>query len=242
MSALPLSWPRLLRIAAVTEMVLLFIVGFILLDREAIVFAVIVALTSAWILLRHGSRIAVVIRGLVFLDVEFFMFTAAVSNIGHHEAIGPVLAPLALSVTSAVGIIATIAFFMTRGRAEAGTSAVSAIAVAAVVVFIAGLGYSSAAGLGNTVAAKPGDAVISATNARFSTPSLHARGKLVTVYMTNNDLFWHTFTVDSLGVNMQVPVKGHRSVTFNAPAGSYEFHCAIPGHKAAGMHGTLTVT
>jgi hypothetical protein len=105
-----------LRLAAVTEMVLLFIVGFILLDREAILFAVIVAVTSAWIFLRHGSRIAVTIRGLVFLDVEFFMVTAAVSNIGHHEAIGPVLAPLALSVTSAVGIIACGRDRGSRGR------------------------------------------------------------------------------------------------------------------------------
>jgi uncharacterized cupredoxin-like copper-binding protein len=31
------------------------------------------------------------------------------------------------------------------------------------------------------------------------------------------------------------------SATINAPAGTYEFYCNVPGHKQAGMFGTLTV-
>ena len=30
------------------------------------------------------------------------------------------------------------------------------------------------------------------------------------------------------------------SMTINAPAGTYIFYCGVPGHKEAGMVGTLT--
>jgi uncharacterized cupredoxin-like copper-binding protein len=31
------------------------------------------------------------------------------------------------------------------------------------------------------------------------------------------------------------------SATINAPAGTYEYYCNVPGHREAGMVGTLTV-
>jgi plastocyanin len=63
----------------------------------------------------------------------------------------------------------------------------------------------------------------------------------VTVSLANHDLFWHTFTIERLGVNLDVPVGGTRTVTFTAAAGTYKFICTIPGHAAAGMRGTLIV-
>jgi uncharacterized cupredoxin-like copper-binding protein len=42
-------------------------------------------------------------------------------------------------------------------------------------------------------------------------------------------------------VNVNIPVGAERRTTFDAPAGTYEFVCAIPGHGQAGMKGTLTV-
>jgi uncharacterized cupredoxin-like copper-binding protein len=51
----------------------------------------------------------------------------------------------------------------------------------------------------------------------------------------------HTFTIDELGVDLNVPMGAERSVTFNAPAGEYRFYCGIPGHETIGMYGILTV-
>jgi uncharacterized cupredoxin-like copper-binding protein len=59
--------------------------------------------------------------------------------------------------------------------------------------------------------------------------------------VSNSDLFWHTFTVDALGVSVQAPVGGEREITFDAAPGVYAFYCAIPGHALIGMRGTLTV-
>ena len=32
-----------------------------------------------------------------------------------------------------------------------------------------------------------------------------------------------------------------QEIVVNAPAGTYEYYCNVPGHKQAGMVGTLTV-
>jgi uncharacterized cupredoxin-like copper-binding protein len=43
-------------------------------------------------------------------------------------------------------------------------------------------------------------------------------------------------------VNVDVPIGANRRVAFNAPPGRYEFYCRVPGHRAAGMKGILTIT
>jgi plastocyanin len=86
-----------------------------------------------------------------------------------------------------------------------------------------------------------GDLKLSAHSAKFSTTTLKASPGQVAIYMTNDDLFWHTVTIKELGVDVRIPVKGHRRITFSAAPGTYTFYCAIPGHAGIGMKGTLTV-
>jgi plastocyanin len=82
---------------------------------------------------------------------------------------------------------------------------------------------------------------IETRNAAYSTSSLAAPSGQVTVVLTNHDLFWHTFTVDELHVDVEAPLGGAREATFTAAPGSYRFYCRVPAHAAAGMRGTLTI-
>ena len=82
---------------------------------------------------------------------------------------------------------------------------------------------------------------IESRNAAYSTTSLAAPAGQVTVVLTNHDLFWHTFTIDELDVDLEAPLGGTREQSFTAPAGSYRFYCRVPAHAAAGMRGTLTI-
>ncbi len=52
----------------------------------------------------------------------------------------------------------------------------------------------------------------------------------------------HTFTIDELGVDVLTPAGVVTTVAFTpTKKGTYEFYCAIPGHRAAGQVGTLIV-
>jgi hypothetical protein len=64
---------------------------------------------------------------------------------------------------------------------------------------------------------------IESANAAFSTASLAAPASQVTVVLTNHDLFWHTFTIDELDVDLEAPLGGTREATFTAPPGTYRF-------------------
>lgn len=62
----------------------------------------------------------------------------------------------------------------------------------------------------------------------------------VTIEIRNVAEIPHNFSIDALGVNTPIDPGQTASVTVTAPAGSFEFYCNLPGHKAAGMVGTLT--
>jgi nitrite reductase (NO-forming) len=44
-----------------------------------------------------------------------------------------------------------------------------------------------------------------------------------------------------LDIKVDLPAGQTTNVTIDAPAGTYTFYCSIPGHRQAGMEGTLTV-
>jgi uncharacterized cupredoxin-like copper-binding protein len=54
----------------------------------------------------------------------------------------------------------------------------------------------------------------------------------------------HSFVIDEMSVKLEnVQPKTTGDVTFTpTTAGTYVFYCDTPGHKAAGMTGTITIT
>lgn len=53
----------------------------------------------------------------------------------------------------------------------------------------------------------------------------------------------HTFTIDELGVDKQFTYGKDTDLEFIASKkGTFQFYCAVPGHKDNGMTGTITVT
>ncbi|HEX3303051.1 MAG TPA: PQQ-dependent sugar dehydrogenase [Thermomicrobiales bacterium] len=67
-------------------------------------------------------------------------------------------------------------------------------------------------------------------------------GQDVTITLTNKGKLPHTFTIDQLGVDSGPVQPGDTAtVKINAQAGDYQYYCKTPGHKEAGMVGTLHV-
>jgi uncharacterized cupredoxin-like copper-binding protein len=63
----------------------------------------------------------------------------------------------------------------------------------------------------------------------------------VTVRLPNAGAAQHNFSIDELGISVDIAPGATEETVINAPAGEYEYYCNVPGHKEAGMEGTLTV-
>jgi uncharacterized cupredoxin-like copper-binding protein len=63
----------------------------------------------------------------------------------------------------------------------------------------------------------------------------------VTVSLPNKGVTAHNFSIDELGISVDIAPGATEQTVINAPAGEYEYYCDVPGHKEAGMIGTLTV-
>jgi plastocyanin len=79
----------------------------------------------------------------------------------------------------------------------------------------------------------------------FNTKQLSAKAGTVTIEMTNMSPIEHSVAVsEGSKILGQTPVfsGGSKSVTLKLKAGTYTFFCTVPGHRQAGMEGTLTVS
>jgi uncharacterized cupredoxin-like copper-binding protein len=64
----------------------------------------------------------------------------------------------------------------------------------------------------------------------------------ITIELVNGGTIEHDFTLDEAGVKIAVPATETDSATFSIAAGTYTFYCSVPGHREAGMEGTLTAS
>lgn len=62
------------------------------------------------------------------------------------------------------------------------------------------------------------------------------------IELTNGGVVEHDITIDAIEFKLFVPIGGTVTGEIGPlEAGTYEIYCSIPGHKVAGMTGTLTV-
>ena len=79
----------------------------------------------------------------------------------------------------------------------------------------------------------------------YDTKQLSAKAGTVTITFTNAAPLEHNLTIAQgskvLGATPTF-VGGNRTLTLSLKAGSYTFYCSVPGHRQAGMEGTLSVS
>lgn len=87
---------------------------------------------------------------------------------------------------------------------------------------------------------------LGASGAGFQPKTFEVKaGQLVTLSVTSIDSITHVFMFDDpslAAVAVGIGPDETRAITFNAPkAGTYGFHCDVPGHAARGEAGTMIV-
>ena len=177
--------------------------------------------------------------GLLSGVTLFFMLTAAVTNVRAGSPVGAVVLSGGLAAIALSGVLSAVAAQVTHRPGHEDGRTPMYVAAASLLVFVGLSGWSLVSG-GPTH--PPADAALVAENVTFSASGFSVEAGEVTVSLANHDLFWHTFTIETLGVDFPVPVGATRFVTFDVEPGAYQFTCRIPGHLEAGMEGTLIVT
>jgi plastocyanin len=234
------GWRRLAVVAALADVVVLLGYGLARGDREALGFAVVMVVGLG--LLRVGNGLlGLLVMAALFVNIEFWMFPAANGNASYR--VGPVdlLVPASLVAFSLAGFIGAVASIIHLRDPDAGRGAAGPTGIIAVVFVFSSLGLVWAMTDAAPQAAPEGAVRIETANVAYVPDTLQSGGGKVTVAVHNRDLFWHTFTIDELGVDIKAPVGRLRSATFGAQPGTYAFYCRIPGHASLGMRGTLTV-
>jgi hypothetical protein len=67
-------------------------------------------------------------------------------------------------------------------------------------------------------------------------------GEVLGILVTNVDPYAHSFDVDALAIHVPLPPGSTTFVALKPTAGgTIPFYCGVPGHKDAGMVGTITV-
>ena len=230
-----LTWRRLVLYAGVAAAVATGLVSAVLGDLEGALVAIGFAVTALLTRARKGTVGAlgmVLVAAITFT----FMFSAALTNIGAGSDTQAVLVSASLAAFSLLALISTLGFLLRRDSPSGPGPTRSLIVSALVLVALLGWGAFTA-----SATTAPAGIHLVSKNVAFSETILVAVAGEVTVTLENKDLFWHTFTIEELGVDLRVPVGAELPVTFLASPGDYRFICAIPGHPEAGMVGTLRV-
>jgi plastocyanin len=109
----------------------------------------------------------------------------------------------------------------------------------------AGLLTLAIAGCGGGAAPTPAVTELSleATEFVFTPDTISAPQGDIKVTLVNAGGVEHDFMIDELtGAHIHVNVGETNDATFAATPGTYTYYCTIPGHRQAGMEGTLTVS
>ena len=234
------SWRSLLRWAAYGDIIMMAVMGIVLRDRLPLGLALVAAVSLDLLHFRSG-RFGVLMLGLLFADTVVWTLSAVIFNLIEGEELSRLLIPASLSTISLAGLIAALAILAWRRKPESGGSIVRNVAFTVPAFFVMVMLAGFVVGSAEPAIQRSPDIVVRTENMIFSTAELSAKAGQVTVAVDNHDVWWHTFTIDELNVDLRIPSSGKRQVTFTAAPGVYRFYCAIPGHTSLGMVGMLTV-
>lgn len=103
---------------------------------------------------------------------------------------------------------------------------------------------SAATGASAQAQAKLAQAADPSGQLRFAKTSLTAKAGKVSIDFANSSPLPHNLTIASGSTVLGATPTfngGSKTLTLKLKAGTYKFYCSVPGHREAGMEGTLVV-
>lgn len=177
--------------------------------------------------------------GLAFAVVALLVVAgnlpAVVDDLGNPDSAPAFILTLLAVVGAGIGTLSGLgAFFRWT------TAPIRPVAVSAVVLFVAGTAASVVAAANtDSDEALADDVVVVAERIAWEPGEITLTAADGGVWVDNRDGIRHTFTVEELGIDLDVPGLKTRRVDVDAAPGTYEIICEVPGHES--MTGTLVV-
>ncbi|MDQ3986542.1 MAG: cupredoxin domain-containing protein [Actinomycetota bacterium] len=152
-------------------------------------------------------------------------------------------ADFVLNLVSVIGLLVVIvagAAVMRGGPLDDSSGVTLAVGLAFVVVLVGGTAMSITASVArDDPLAQPGDLDLTAKDIEFHPSELVTKPGAVTVFIENEDLTAHTFTIDELDVEEVIPGGASARVVLALESKTYRYYCTIAGHEE--MEGELNV-
>jgi len=183
---------------------------------------------------------------VVLLNAPYIPYALA-----HPAETSSFLVSLLILVSGAATAIGGVAAFLDvrRGRPTWSSDGRAAQVGGLVVALLIGAAATSAlsgsaTAAGSRIAQTPTSVrLLAVENTRFGEASLAmSTGEVLGVFVVNKDASAHAFDIDSLGIHVQLASNSTTALVIAPPvAGVLEFYCSVPGHRDAGMVGTIAV-
>lgn len=143
-------------------------------------------------------------------------------------------------ISAAFAVLLTVVALAGCGSSDKASGATDAPATTATTAPAA-----SPATTKSAETAKTADTVdVVAQDIKFTKTSYEATAGTITIKYTNDGAIEHSLLIDGVS-GFKLDVKAHGDTDTGTVAlkpGTYTLYCGMPGHRAAGMHATLTVS
>jgi hypothetical protein len=201
------DWAWLVRWTAAVLCVAVAAVGLRSGDTETLVIAGLLLVANA--LLRFGRGVLGTIAvGLLAADIAFWLTPALVTNLVNGVGAHGVVVPAVLAALALVLLVAC-AGALRRRRAPAPTTgpAVAVLAGVALVGVASGLAL-----FGDDEGPQPGDVRVDLEDTAFVPDEVAVDAGPTAFFVQNEDLFWHTFTIEGTDVDVRLASRGSRRI------------------------------
>ncbi|MCB9373980.1 MAG: cupredoxin domain-containing protein [Microthrixaceae bacterium] len=193
------------------------------------------ALLAGLVLLVRPGPVGPVVLGVAAPLLVVADAPALVDDLAHPDTFATFFPAAVAVVAGIVGAVGLVGFLRRWPVRAAGLTGVLS---AAVVLVALAVGLVATVGAGSDVP-RQGDLAVTVADGAWVPDRLTALASGdVAVYVTNDDLRRHTFTIDELGVDLEVPAGVSRRVAFTARPGTYELRSTV---RADDLTGTLVV-
>jgi plastocyanin len=224
-------------VAAATALVMVIVAAVIQLTQEALIPPLIVLpvlLVVGLALLTFRPRLGAIVIGATAVLMVLGNLPFVIDDLAHPESFFSF-------VPAVIGIIGGVvgAIVLAAAALGAGDGLASYVGVLGAVGVVGVLAVGLVSANPEDDSREEGDIGMFAQDTEFVPDEAGAEPGDVGIYIGNDDLVRHTFLIDELDVDEELPAEAFVRVAFEAEPGTYEFYCDVPGHDD--MKGTLTV-